>query len=436
MHLRRCGNLFTVSMEMKAEGRGFRRVTAKILEFSGGDERPSTNLFLPLFWASSPASLPAEAGFLPWILKHLLQENAFTFLLLCLTLPDASGEEILSALSLAEKVRAVAKRVSPVHWDPVQEAQKRRAVIGELRAQLFFHTRPEQDSTIGQLGRVMKELQVLKKQSWGEKKLTSAAYEIKEDPCLEARGQFLSEIDSGDEKGNHLGSKLSQSDTHQEEEGSSTSEIDLGQMGVHEGATEEKPFTDAAYKTRNLNGATRTPSPSWANQQYQDPEVRFSLAKAKRQCLKEQHQSMIQQELLKMELELAGQEKLPSVQQEALLWQKEKTLLTLRLEALQREQAEAERDLEELNKEHRHEVEAQKQHILQVFQAYRRHAEEQMNTLEQKYRKLLQESLQDAIILSTQNQQLQAQKQLSCTERAAQTDFQPVRLTHESHPPS
>ncbi|XP_053105983.1 uncharacterized protein LOC128324879 isoform X4 [Hemicordylus capensis] len=409
MHLRRCGNLFTVSMEMKAEGRGFRRVTAKILEFSGGDERPSTNLFLPLFWASSPASLPAEAGFLPWILKHLLQENAFTFLLLCLTLPDASGEEILSALSLAEKVRAVAKRVSPVHWDPVQEAQKRRAVIGELRAQLFFHTRPEQDSTIGQLGRVMKELQ----------------------------GQFLSEIDSGDEKGNHLGSKLSQSDTHQEEEeGSSTSEIDLGQMGVHEGATEEKPFTDAAYKTRNLNGATRTPSPSWANQQYQDPEVRFSLAKAKRQCLKEQHQSMIQQELLKMELELAGQEKLPSVQQEALLWQKEKTLLTLRLEALQREQAEAERDLEELNKEHRHEVEAQKQHILQVFQAYRRHAEEQMNTLEQKYRKLLQESLQDAIILSTQNQQLQAQKQLSCTERAAQTDFQPVRLTHESHPPS
>ncbi|KAJ6661335.1 hypothetical protein lerEdw1_014963 [Lerista edwardsae] len=357
-----CGNLLTVTMEKKVGGQGLQRATVRIFEFSGGDEQPCADPFLPLFWASSAMPLPAEAGFLPWILKHLLQENALTFLLLCLTLPDASGEEILSALTLAEKVRGVAKRVVPTLWDPTQETQKRRAAIGALRSQLFSSSHLEQDNMIIQLGKVLKELQVLRSQRWEKKKETSAAYDVKEDTGLEAR---------------------------------------------HE-----------------------------VDQQHQDTNTRFSLAKARRQGLQEQHRLLIQQELLKMEEELAGQEKLPPGQQEAARWQKERALLTLRLEALQREQMEAERDLEELYQEHRQEAEAQKQHILQVFQAYRKQAEEQMSALERKYRKLLQESLQDAINLSSQNQQLRTQKQLACMERAIQTDLPPLQPIHESHSPS
>ncbi|XP_061442608.1 uncharacterized protein LOC133365152 [Rhineura floridana] len=417
-----CGNLLSITMETKAESQGLQRATVKIFAFSGEDEQPCANLFSPLYQASSTVPLPADAGFLSWILKHLLEESALTFLLLCLTLPDASGEEILSALSLTEQVRAVAKRVAPTYWDPIQEAQKRRAVIGELRAQLSFSSWTEQESMISQLGRMIKELQVLKSQSWGKKKETSA-YEMK-DTCLEARGQILSEMDDGDE----LVNQQSQDNTHQDKEtsgGGSTPKIHLEQVGVEEGVTEENPFTVATYRARDLDGATQTPSPSLVGEQHQDTKVRFSQAKARSQFPQEQHHLLIQQELLRMEEELAGQE-LPPGQHEALLWQKEKSLLILRMEALQREQAEAERDLEELYQEHLHETETQKQHILQVFQAYRRHAEEQIDALELKYRKLLQESLQDAILLSTQNQQLRAQKQLGCMEKATQTDLQYV----------
>ncbi|XP_062986064.1 uncharacterized protein LOC134401244 [Elgaria multicarinata webbii] len=162
-----CGNLLTITVEVEVAGRGLRRAAVRVFVFSGGDEQPCTDPFLPLFWALSALALPAEAGFLSWILKHLLEENALTFLLLCLTLPDISGKGIQSTLSLTERVRAIAKRVAPTYWDPIQEAQKRRAMIRELRTQLFFSTRMEQDSLISRLGRVIKELQVLKCQSWG-----------------------------------------------------------------------------------------------------------------------------------------------------------------------------------------------------------------------------------------------------------------------------
>ncbi|KAM7162986.1 uncharacterized protein RBU57_009970 [Macrochelys suwanniensis] len=161
---------------------------------------------------------------------------------------------------------------------------------------------------------------------------------------------------------------------------------------------------------------------SWAPQQQPALELQFAMAKARRQRLREQHQQLIQQELLKLEEELAGNQELPPAQRDVRCWPKEKAVLALQLEALRREWAEAEKDLEALYHQHRLEVEAQKQHVLQVFRAYQGLSEEQTDALDQRYRKLLQEALQDAIFLSAQNQKLWAHSQLGCTERATQTD--------------
>lgn len=45
---------------------------------------------------------------------------------------------------------------------------------------------------------------------------------------------------------------------------------------------------------------------SWASQQHPALELQFAVAKARRQRLREQHQQLIRQELLKLEEELAG----------------------------------------------------------------------------------------------------------------------------------
>ncbi|XP_042322186.1 uncharacterized protein LOC121930079 isoform X2 [Sceloporus undulatus] len=432
-----CGILFTITIETKvAEGQGLQRATVRIFEFLGANEQPCTDPFLPLSWALSAVPLPPEAGFLPWILKRLLEDNTLTFLLLCLTLPDASGEEILSAISLTEQVRTVTKRVAPTHWDPTQEAQKRRAAIGELRAQLFLSDQAEQGRIIIQLEKVIKELQVLKSQNWEKKE--KSADEIKEgDTFLAARVQISSDIYDREKFGNHPKSQQKQNDLHQQKEikDGRIRNIQFGQVGGQEEATKDHHFTKEAYNHRDLilDGTTHAQSPNWAGEQHQGIKERFSLAKVKRQHLQKQHKLLIQQEILRVEKELEGQEKISPAQQEPLLWQKEKPLFTLCMDTLQREQAEAEKDLEELYQECQHEIQTQKQHFLQVFQAFKRHAEEQMDALERQYRKLLKESLRDAIILSAHNQQLQAEKQLAFRETATQTDFQTLKQKDKSH---
>ncbi|KAM7162697.1 chromosome-associated kinesin KIF4A isoform 1-T1 [Macrochelys suwanniensis] len=189
-HTATCASLFTLTMEQELEGCRRQRSAIRILEFPRG-AGPCVEPLSPLLRVLAPGELPDDAGFLPWILKRTLEGNNLTFLLVCLTLPDASGEEILSALSLAEQVRGLAKKVSPTHWDPAKAAWRQRAEIQELRAQLLSSSsRTAQESVISQLRRVLRDLQVLKNQSWEKKKETSAAFEGSGSRHPEAKGRI------------------------------------------------------------------------------------------------------------------------------------------------------------------------------------------------------------------------------------------------------
>ncbi|XP_039340572.1 uncharacterized protein LOC120370248 isoform X5 [Mauremys reevesii] len=453
-HATMCASLFTLTVEQELEGCRRQRSAVRILEFPRG-AGPCVEPLSPLLQALAPGELLDDAGFLPWILKRVIEGNNLTFLLLCLTLPDASGEEILSALSLAEQVRGRAKKVSPTHWDPAKAAWRQRAEIRELRAQLLSsssHT--VQESVISQLRRVLRDLQVLKNQSWEKKKETSEAFEGSGSCHPEAKGRIPLWPGRDDQLTNQVLTEMLRSQEFLDrgnpkpdgdvpdlppsfpagfvplcnDKGGEAATSSLGWFGripPSMGAvTGEKPLQSGASRTQEPTGTASVTGTvgSWASQQHPTLELQFAVAKARRQRLREQHQQLIQQELLKLEEELAGNQELPPAPRDAWCWPKEKAVLALQLEALRREWAEAEKDLEALYQQHRWEAEAQKQHVLQVFRAYRGLSEEQTDALDRRYRKLLQEALQDAISLSAQNQQLRAHSQLGCTDCATQTD--------------
>ncbi|TFK14757.1 PTB domain-containing engulfment adapter protein 1 [Platysternon megacephalum] len=308
----------------------------------------------PLLQALAPGELPDDAGFLPWILKRTLEGNNLTFLLLCLTLPEGVSQRLGRVCHL-EGIRI--SNAPGLCSQQMPEALWMVALPRTWLAAPHGQQVPVvvKHSTMRSPGPVF---QVLKNQSWEKKKEMSEAFE--------------------------------------------------GSGSCHPEAKVNPGFQLLV---------TALQVGSWASQQHPALELQFAVAKARRQRLREQHQRLIQQELLKLEEELAENQ-----ERDAWCWPKEKAVLALQLEALRREWAEAEKDLEALYQQHRLEAEAQKQHVLQVFRAYRGLSEEQTDALDRRYRKLLQEALQDAISLSAQNQQLRAHSQMGCTDHATQTD--------------
>lgn len=69
-------------------------------------------------------------------------------------------------------------------------------------------------------------------------------------------------------------------------------------------------------------------------------------------------------------------------------------------------------DLEEAYKRHKEELEIQQLQHFQTFRNYREVFEEQKSAIEQRYRTLLEEAIQDAVFLSTRNQELMHENQV------------------------
>ncbi|XP_041846693.1 uncharacterized protein LOC121643376 [Melanotaenia boesemani] len=145
------------------------------------------------------------------------------------------------------------------------------------------------------------------------------------------------------------------------------------------------------------------------SQLFQQSQSEYNEAEERRRQLKEDHGRLIQEEVAKMERDLA-QEQLPTdgPQKELLVLSRERQVLVMQIEALRAEAQQAERDLQDQHHRHQTELHCLREESLQVFRVFRQVSEEQRKISEARYRSVLLEAVQDAIYLSAQNQQLQA----------------------------
>ncbi|XP_055368254.1 trichohyalin [Betta splendens] len=178
---------------------------------------------------------------------------------------------------------------------------------------------------------------------------------------------------------------------------------------VHERVSRIQELKEALRAETLKNGvAAETPDV------YQRSQLEHNKAQERRRQLKEDHGRLIQEEVEKMERDLA-QEQLPAegLQRELLVLTRERHILVLQLEALRAEAQQAERDLQDQHRKHQEELQSLREESLQVFSVFRQVNEEQRKMSESRYRNVLLEAVQDAVYLSAQNQQLQAEnKQL------------------------
>ncbi|XP_041441490.1 uncharacterized protein LOC121401226 [Xenopus laevis] len=318
-----------------------------------------------------------------------------------------SGKAIVSSLSVADRIRGLSKKVSPNRWDPEEAAAKLRNEIRDLRSKLLSDNSLE-EGTVKQLGDAVKELQVVKRQSWKIKRETSKQLDEKKTCHSEILFPFVKTYLKRP-KHNLMSFNLDRSppylclltrnasDAYENKtllQSNKRNSLEQNENGV-KCAPEKSIYQNKSQNQRSVS-------------KYLGMELEFSMAQARREWLKEQHRALINKELLDLEPDKLQQgDSEPEQETQKLL--KEKSVMLLQLEALRREMTEAEKDMELLLSSYREEAIAQKQHILQVFHAYRGLLEEQMDAQEHRYRKLLEEAIQDAVQLSARNQELEAE---------------------------
>ncbi|KAF6280936.1 hypothetical protein mRhiFer1_009315 [Rhinolophus ferrumequinum] len=323
-------------------------------------------------------------GSLPWIVSWLLEGNNYSGLLLRLGSQGSSLSLLQAALLGAAGRRMQVKQVRPTLWDAAEEARARRAGLKSLRLGLLGDTLS--DGRLNQLGRALRELQVVKAWSqrlrnWMLKGVKAEAVGLLEPQMFESQAEPQKYFKQGGQHCSHF---------------------------------------SVAGRTTSLGPGPQKHSLRDSEEQAQqvpDVALQFFLAQARRQRLREQQQIWIQEELKHLEKEEAAGDQVKGLvageeaTKERQRWHREQTVLRLQLEALQAERDTAEQDLLALYDLHVQATRARTCHVLQVFRAWRRLWEEQTMTTEQHHRSLLAGVLQDSINLAAQNQELQAQNQ-------------------------
>ncbi|XP_065815056.1 cilia- and flagella-associated protein 157 [Labrus bergylta] len=303
-------------------------------------------------------------------------------------------------------------------WCPRATEEKIRDDITALRA-LIVSQGPSEGHNNYSMAELTQNLQIVKNQSWEKRRDESKKIKGKAQSCQTIDSQWHSSAhfrESADTVKN-LQDQLKQEMKEHIREGKGNKEKVQERVTriqhLRESIREEKLKSLAYTETSDL---------------CQDSHLEYNKAQERRRQLKEHHGRLIQEELEKMERDLA-QEQLPAEdpQRELLVLTRERQVLVLQVEALRAEAQQAERDLQTENDRHQTELHCLREESLQVFRVFHQVSEEQRKMSEGRYRDVLLEAVQDAVYLSAQNQQLQADNKQLRKAMAALKDTLAVR---------
>ncbi|XP_063731950.1 kinesin-like protein klp-20 isoform X2 [Eleginops maclovinus] len=399
----RCSSLFSVAVEWRLHPEDVEsevcRSRLQLFSLAGGASRTDLKGVSPLVRVVEKTQCEATASdqILPSLLNDALTGNSRTVLVYCLHPQGVLDDETPSALALAQMVRSLVTKATVNRWCPKATEQIMRDSIMDQRAVMMSQGEHDVHNTI-RLAELTQNLQIVKDQSWEKRREESMKIKGKTQSSRTPSIHLHSRDHRGStNKMEHLQTQLKREMEKHIREGKENVEK------VQERVARIQQLREALREDTLKNGASTEKSDLC-----QQTELEYSKAQERRTQLKEDHRRLIQEEVEKMERDLA-QEQLPTEgpQRELLVLTGERRVLVLQMEALRTEAQQAETDLQNQYQKHRTELHCLREESLQVFRVFRQVCEEQRRMSEDRYRSVLLEAVQDAVYLSAQNQELQ-----------------------------
>ncbi|KAK2849207.1 hypothetical protein Q5P01_009041 [Channa striata] len=415
----RCSSLLSVAVEWKLHPEEVESEVCcsrlQLFSLAGGASRADLRGVNPLVKVVEqiPHGATTSDKLLPLLLHDALTGNSQTVLIHCIDPRGLLDDETPSALTLAQKVRSLVTKATVVHWCPRATEQTIRDNMMELRTTMMSDGENEVHNTY-KLAELMQNLQIVKNQSWERRREESKKIKIKIKDCKSLNGQQQDRESTDTVK--YLQDQLRREMEEHIREGKGN--VEKVQQRVARIQQLKEALREEALKIR---AATDKSDFS------QHAQLEYNKAQERRRQLKEDHGRLIQEEVEKMERDLAEEQPLTGPQRELLVLTRERQVLVLQIEALRTEAQQAERDLQDQQHRHQTELQCLREESLQVFRVFRQVSEEQRKMSEGRYRSVLLEAVQDAICLSAQNQQLQADNKQLCRALGELKDTLAVR---------
>ncbi|XP_028272740.1 kinesin-like protein KIN-4B [Parambassis ranga] len=403
----RCSSLFSLAVEWKLHPEEVEsdvcRNRLQLFSLAGGASRADLKGVSPLVKVLDQIPNSANSiNLLPFLLNEALTGNSKTALIYCIDPQGLLHEHTISALDLAQRARSVVTKASTVRWNPRATEQETRDGIMDLRS--VMSQGGSEVNSIYRLAELTQNLQVVKNQSWEKRRDESEKIKVQ-------MKSFQTSNSNQNLLRDHHSDHMQSTETMKYLQDQLRREME---DHIREGKGNVNKVQERVARIQQLKEALReetlkSGAVTGKSQLRQQPQLEYNKAQEQRRQLKEDHGRLIQEEVEKMERDLA-QEQLAAEgpHRELLVLSRERQVLVLQIEALRAELQHAERDLHDQFHRHQTELHCQREESLQVFRAFRQVSEEQRKISEGRYRSVLLEAVQDAIYLSAQNQQLQA----------------------------
>ncbi|XP_072040599.1 osmotic avoidance abnormal protein 3-like isoform X1 [Amphiura filiformis] len=414
------------------------------------------------------------------LLQDSLGGNSYTLLFSLVSPADTCFNDTMNTLQHAQYCKNVQNAVRKNVDDSGRLMNELRDEIARLRDKLAGSSLTDGNSKedVAQMQDLIKDLQIAKRQSWEEKERLSAQYEEDRKLNLAKKGMLQWVMSDSVRKGNkemqekvllmqkekdQLQTEYKQKrklvDTLKEdlqvkiveytkiaETGKATeSETKARVNAIHDLKEKVKKENDnlkeVKRQLKELSEKQKREKEDMRNQHgdlQTSSELRRLAKTEERKKLETENAQMLEEELERMRMEVDhhkaeiqlksadgyeySKEQSMQLEMDLVKEREERRVVTMQLQAMDAEKAMVLQELTESYQKHRDELEMQQLQHFQTFRNYREVFEEQKLALEQRYRSLLEDSIQDAIFLSSRNSELVQENQALRQEMAELKD--------------
>ncbi|XP_062568662.1 chromosome-associated kinesin KIF4A-like [Saccostrea cucullata] len=422
------------------------------------------------------SNIPYRDSTITRVLQDSFGGNTVTLMFAVVSPVDKAHKESLTTLQYASYAKSAKNHVKANLDETAEIIADLREEIAKLRDKIAATSAPSRDD-VHKLEDLVQDLQIAKMSTWAEREKLSKKFEEERKVNLANKG-ILDWVMDNMKKGNkeiqekmlllqkekdqvtsqytekrrvvdglneELQKKIAEYSKYQDSGKLTDSETKKRVTAIHEikeklrkeseGLKQIKSqLRDLAEKQKEERDEVNSQMSALKG----STELRQQVEKEERLRVEKENRAMIADEVEKMKTELETEKshiqlkvtenKSHSAQEVAQLeiqlaeMKLEKPVTTMKIQLLEQEKERLIKELDAVYQVHKDELEFQRLHHLETFRTYREMFEEQKAALDQRYRHLLEDAIQDAVFLSSRNNELQEESQSLRQQNAEMRD--------------